>query len=685
MDKQSAQERIQKLRALIDYHRALYHTYDAPEIDDAAFDTLKNELEELENAYPELATPDSPTQKIGGKPLDVFEKIHHEKPMLSFNDAFSKEEVYEWLERFEKYIGKKVHTHTQSLFYCELKLDGLAIELVYDHGILSHAITRGDGSLGEDVTQNVKTISTIPQKLVQLGGYSIPDHLVVRGEIYVPTAELHRINKEQEKKGQKPYANPRNLAAGSIRQLDSLVVARRNLESYQYDIVVAKGIQTSTHEEKHKVLASWGFHTNPHNRIAKTINDVFAFRDEWDKKRKSLPYEIDGVVVLINDNGLFDAGGAVGKAPRGAIAYKFSPRQATTLVEDVVIQVGRTGVLTPVAVLKPVEVSGVTISHATLHNFDEIKRLGLLIGDTVIITRSGDVIPKIISVISQLRTGKEKRISVPTRCPVDHSPVLREGVLVRCSNPSCGAKNRNALIHFVSRSAFNIKGLGEKVIDRFLDEGLIRDAGDLFYLSEGDIASLERFGEKSAHNLITEIQNAKRPSLSKLIYALGILHVGEELAASLATHYSATTKKKGGVTARELFLFFANRSQEQLEHINDIGSAVSKSVVQWFADPSHKELMEKLSRAGVIATEQKITTKGPLSGHVICITGTLPSLSRQQAKDMIIAAGGRFQADITSETTEVLAGENPGSKYTQAQKKGLPLWDENEFRGILKR
>lgn len=680
MNREDARLRMHKLRALIEYHRTLYHTFDAPVIDDAAFDTLKNELEELENQFPDLVAADSPTQKVGGAPLDSFVKVPHETPMLSFNDAFSEEEMKEWLERLEKYLGKKISTGKQPLFYCELKLDGLAVELVYEKGVLAVGATRGDGKIGEDVTQNVKTIGTIPQQLAQLGKWKVPDHLVVRGEIFVPLGELERINREQKNRGEKPYANTRNLAAGSIRQLDPAVAGARKLESYQYDIVTDIGVPVATHEEKHKILASWGFAVNPHNRTEATLADVFAFRDAWEKKREKLGYEIDGVVVIVNDDQLFAAAGAVGKAPRGAIAYKFSPRQAATIVENVTVQVGRTGVLTPVAVLKPVEVSGVTISHATLHNFDEIKRLGLKIGDTVIVTRSGDVIPKVIQVLPELRTGKEKTVREPERCPVDGAPIAKDGVLLKCSNPSCGAKNRNGIIHFVSRAAFDVRGLGDKIVDRFLDEGLIATAADIFTLQKGDVAALERFGEKSAQKLIEEIERKKRISVERFFFALGIVHVGEETALALAELAGKKVSAEHGVLSIEaLGTFFKKISLEELQNVPDIGPKVAQSINDWFSDTRNEKLLLDLERAGVRVMAVKRRAAGVFTGMYFCLTGTLSSMSREQAKERIVALGGHFQPDVTAQTTVVVAGDNPGSKYAKAQKLQIPIWDEKTF------
>ncbi|MEE8131731.1 MAG: NAD-dependent DNA ligase LigA, partial [Candidatus Paceibacterota bacterium] len=547
MDKKTAKERIEHLKKTINHHRYLYHILDRQEISDAALDSLKKELFDLEQKFPEFITPDSPTQRIGGQPLKQFKKVRHEKPMLSFNDAFSEQDMKAWIERVENYLSYRITQNlkpkTQNLFYCELKIDGLAIELVYENGILVQGSTRGDGITGEDVTQNLKTIGAIPLNIqIPNSKFQIPKKLIVRGEVFLTKKEFDRINKEQIKKGGKPYANPRNIAAGSIRQLDPKITASRKLDSFQYGTATdlgpafakASAGKLQTHQEEHQILKSFGFKTNSHNRSAKSLEEVFEFRNYWEKHRAQLPYEIDGIVVIINDNKIFEAAGVIGKAPRASIAYKFSPKEATTIIEDIKIQVGRTGTLTPVAILKPIELGGIRISHATLHNFDQIKRLGVKIGDTVVVSRAGDVIPQINKVLKDLRSGKEKEFKIPTRCPIDESKVVVEGAIYRCSNKDCGARNRESLRHFVSRSAFDIRGLGGKIVDRFLDEGLISDAADIFSIEEGDIAVLERFGEKSAQNIISEIRSRKIVDLSRFIYSLGILHIGEETALVLA-------------------------------------------------------------------------------------------------------------------------------------------------------
>ncbi|OGM91904.1 hypothetical protein A2755_00895 [Candidatus Wolfebacteria bacterium RIFCSPHIGHO2_01_FULL_48_22] len=685
MKSEDVKQRIQMLRKLVEYHRTLYHTFDAPELSDAAFDTLKNELEELELKHPAFASKNSPTQKVGGRPLDKFVKVPHEVPMLSFNDAFSEEEMREWEERIWKYLGNsEVQPRNASVYFCELKIDGLAIELVYEKGKLVTAATRGDGVIGEDVTQNVKTIPDVPQRLEKLGKWPVPDHCVMRGEIFISLKELVRINREREREGKVLYANTRNMAAGSIRQLDPAIAASRNLKSFQYDLVAGIPKDIKRHEEKHKVLASWGCSVNPYTKAVKDLDGVFAFRDEWVKKREKLHYEIDGVVVLVQDNEIFEQLGAIGKSPRGAIAYKFSPKEATTVVQDVQFQVGRTGVITPVALLKPVEVSGVTISHATLHNFDEIKRLGVKIGDTVVVARSGDVIPKVLSVITDLRTGKEKNIKVPEKCPVDHSPVKRDGVFLRCSNPRCGARNRNQIIHFVSRGALNIQGLGKKVVDRFIDEGLISHAGDIFFLEEGDIAALERFGEKSAQNLMKQIKQARMVDAVKFIYALGIPHVGEETARVLLPSLRA---KRGNLdSVSEVIIAARALTLDDLQEIQDVGPKVAQSIYDWFRAEENKEFIHMLEEAGLKITMSKTKgSAGVFAGKRIVLTGTLSSMSRQRAKEIIEKEGGHFDLSFTKETQIVIVGDNPGSKLQKAREQGVEIWFEKDFLSRLKK
>lgn len=673
MDRQSARIRIEKLKETIEKYRYAYHVLDKSLISDAALDSLKKELFDLEQQFPDLITPDSPSQRVGGQPLKKFPQAKHEKPMLSFNDAFSETDMADWLARIENYLGGQIKQD----FFCELKIDGLAIELVYKNGILVQGSTRGDGLVGEDVTQNLKTIEAIPLKLRG----EPPKKLVVRGEVFLTKKEFERINKEQRRKGEKGYANPRNIAAGSIRQLNPEIIAGRKLDSFEYAVITELG--QKNHEEEHGYLHSWGFKTNINNRRLESLKKVFEFKNYWEKHREKLPYEIDGIVVIINDNRIFNAAGVVGKAPRGAIAYKFSPREATTIVENIKIQIGRTGALTPVAILKPAQVGGVTISHATLHNYDEIQRLGIKIGDTVIISRAGDVIPKITKVLKELRTGKEKEFKMPNLCPIDSSKIIKKGVIYYCSNNDCGARQRESLYHFVARNAFDIEGLGPKIINRFLDEGLISDAADIFTLQKGDIEVLERFGEKSSENIISKIEEKKRVSLPKFIFALGILHVGEETARLLAQ--KAVSLRPTIKSPEEILDTIGNLSLDQLQELPDIGPAVAQSIVAYFHEGRNRNLIKKLDRAGVAFDLLAIKpTSQKLKGQIFVLTGTLETLNRDGARAKIRSLGGEVNESVSKKTSYVVAGLNPGSKLDQAKKLQVKIIDEKDFLRLLK-
>src|SRR3989344_1233 len=538
MEKKSAVERVRHLRKVINKYRYERLVLNREVISPEAEDALKKELFDLEENFPELITPDSPTQRVGGKPLKEFKKVKHISPMISLNDAFNETDMRDWYRRFADYLETKGIQAGNHGFYCDLKMDGLAVELVYENGILAQGSTRGDGEWGEEVTQNLRTIEAIP--LMLSGDY--PKRVVVRGEAFLTKKEFARINKEQEKKGEKLFANPRNVAAGSIRQLDPKIPASRKLDFYAYALI-GKPEAYGTKEKYYRALREFGFKTNPHGKAVESLQEVVAFHAELAKKRAKLDYEIDGIVAAVNDNVLYDKAGDIGKAPRGMVAYKFPAAEKTTVVENIIVQVGRTGALTPVAVLKPVEVGGVMVKHSTLHNADEIERLGLKIGDTVIVSRAGDVIPKIQKVLPNLRTGKEKNFHMPSTCPVDGSPVIRDGVAYKCSNQRCGARNREGLYHFVSRGAFNLDGMGPKIIDRFLAEGLITDAAGIFRLKSGDIAALPRFGDKSAENIVNEAELKKKIPLPRFIYSLGIIHVGEETARRLAEQAAGTKIK----------------------------------------------------------------------------------------------------------------------------------------------
>lgn len=702
---QSTKNRIEKLKTEINKYRYAYHVLDKSLISDAALDSLKKELFDLEQQFPELITPDSPTQRIGGEPLKQFKKVQHSAPMLSFNDAFSEQDMQDWMQRNENYLKEKV----SSDFYCELKIDGLAIELVYENGIFIQGSTRGDGQIGEDITQNLKTIDAIPLKILSpeeiernLKSLNLnpesyilnPTRLVVRGEAFLTKKEFDRINKENEKAGIKTFANPRNMAAGSIRQLDPKITSKRKLDSFQYDIItdiskksgglrLAEGLLRPseggilTHEEKHLLLKAFGFKTNQHNKAAKNLEEVFEFRNYWEKHRQKLDYEIDGVVVLINNNKTSKTLGVVGKAPRAGIAYKFSPIEATTILEDIKVQIGRTGTLTPVAILKPINLTGITITHATLHNFDQIQRLGLKIGDTVVVSRAGDVIPQITAVLKDLRTGKEKDFHMPKTCPIDNSKIEKTGVFYRCSNPNCGARNRRQLGHFVSKGAFDIRGLGPKIIDRFLDEGLISDAADIFTITEGDIKTLERFGEKSAENIIREITSRKKISLTRFIYSLGILHVGEETARALAKEFPLSNIKL-------LIEKYSKITQEDLQKIPDIGPNVSQSIFDWFRNKTNLKLLSKLESAEIkIEALQSETRSQKLKSKIFVLTGSLETMSRDEAKEKIRSLGGEISGSVSKQTDYVVAGTDPGSKYDNARRLNIPILNESQFLKLL--
>jgi len=679
MTKDEAKKRIAKLREAIEKYRHAYHVLDESLISDEALDALKKELFDLEQQYPDLITPDSPTQRIGGEPLKEFQKARHEKPMISLNDAFSEQDVHDWLKRLENYLEREV----KGGFYCEHKIDGLAIELVYENGVFIQGSTRGDGLVGEDITQNLKTVEAIPLRLdIKNSKSEIPSYLVVRGEVFMTRKDFARINKEQEKKGEKVFANPRNMAAGSVRQLDPKITASRKLDSYQYALVTDVG--QKTHEEEHEFLKKWGFKTNPHNKLVKNVEEIFEFHKEVAKAREKLAYEIDGIVITINDNRTFETAGVIGKAPRGAVAYKFSPKEATTVVEEIQIQVGRTGALTPVAILKPARVGGITITHATLHNYDEIQRLGVKIGDTVIVSRAGDVIPQITKVLKELRTGREKEFHMPSVCPIDGSRVVKDGVAYRCSNKNCGARQREFLYHFVY--VFGMEGLGPKIIDRFLDEGLISDAADIFTLKKGDIEVLERFGEKSAENIINEIASRKKIPLSNFIQSLGIFHVGEETSRLLEKQIIAKFKVQSSrFEVLNLLDYFKNISVEQLQEVQDIGPAVAESIVNYFQDKQHKNFIEKLDKIGIeIETNKLGTQNSKLKGRTFVLTGTLELMSRDEAKNKIRALGGEVNESVSKKTTYVVAGAEPGSKLEKARKLSVKILEEKEFLALLK-
>lgn len=679
VSKKEARQRTLVLRKEIDRHRYSYHVLDRSEISDQALDSLKKELSSLEEVYPDLITEDSPSQRVGGKPIEDFKKVRHVTRMVSLYDAFNHDDVRAWLKRLTNYLKRDITGY----FYCDLKMDGLAIELVYKKGLLVEASTRGDGEIGEDVSNNIKTIEAIP---LRLRG-DCPELVIVRGEIFLTKKEFKRINDELKKEGKAIYSNPRNLAAGTIRQLDPSVVGGRQLHFFAYALVggyagyslVTYLKKISTKEKEYAQLREWGLQTNPEGMVAQSLDDVFLFHENIGKKRKNLSYEIDGIVVSVNDKHIYEQAGIIGKSPRAAIAYKFAPEEATTRVKDIRVQVGRTGTLTPVAILEPVRVGGVTITHATLHNNDEIQRLGVRIGDTVVVSRAGDVIPQITSVLEGMRTGKEKKFRMPITCPLCSSRVIRRGVFYRCSNAGCGAVLRESLYHFVSKKAYNIEGLGPRIIDTFLDHGLIADAADIFTLVEGDIAILDGFGEKSAQNIVEEIHKKKNIELHRFIYALGILHVGEETSILLA-QMLATKNISSRPTSMNFIM--NSLSVDDLQKMPDVGPIVAQSIFNWFHNEHQRALIVELEKVGVTLDVSKILsrpTSDIFKGKTIVVTGTLSRMSRDEAKDRIRHHGGEVSGSVSQKTDYVVVGKNPGSKYDVAKELGITVLDEDTF------
>lgn len=673
MTKQQAKIRLEKLRSEINRHRYLYHVLDRQEISDAAQDSLKHELVELETQFPDLITPDSPSQRVSGKPLPEFAKVNHRVPMLSLNDIFSSDECAAWVKRVQKLLGPSQAARLD--FYAELKMDGLALSLLYRDGLFVQASTRGDGRVGEDVTENVKTIEAVPLRLgteptaaaLQL---KLKGEVEVRGEVFMTKAVFAALNKKQEQSGGPLFANPRNAAAGAIRQLDPKIAASRKLDFMAYDLVADLG--QTTHEQVHEFLQQLGFRAGTKNRSCRTLAEIEAYHEAIGKQRPNLPYWTDGIVVNVNDLALFRKLGTVGKAPRGAVAYKYPAEQATTIVESIDIQVGRTGALTPVAHLKPVRVAGTTVSRATLHNEDEIRRLGVKIGDTVIVEKAGDIIPDVVQVLTKLRTGSERAFHMPKHCPICGSPVVRRKgeVAAYCTNRSCFAQTREALAHFVSKSAFDIDGLGPKIIDQLLAAKLIRDPSDFFTLTLADLNGLERFGDVSAKNLVAAIGKSKTVSLGRFIYALGIRHVGQETADALALHFGSLDQ----VRPATLDAFMA---------VPDIGEVVAKSLVDWFKNPRHQRLLDRLQKFGVRVREAEARS-GALTGKTFVFTGTLERLTRDEAKDRVRALGGSVSESVSKTTDYVIVGAEPGSKADKAKKLGVDIVQEDGFETLIR-
>ena len=667
MEKEQAKQRIAKLKKEINHYRYQYHVLNKSEISDSALDSLKHELFKLEQEFPKFITSDSPTQRVAGKPLAGFKKVKHEKRMISLEDIFDFEELKEWSDRIKKLApNKKID------FFSELKIDGFAVSLVYENGIFVQGSTRGSGLIGEDVTLNLKTIDAIPLNITDFAEKNkikLPKKIELRGEVYMLKKEFDRLNEEQKKKNLPIYANARNLAAGSIRQLDPKFAASRRLSFFAYELVSDLGQQT--HEEVHAILRKIGFSTVQYEKLCMTLEECEDFKDKIYKIREKLKYLIDGIVIQVNDSKLREDLGIAGKTPRGMIAYKFPAEQVTTIVKDVQIQVGRTGALTPVAVFEPVPVAGTTVSHATLHNFDEIKRLGIKIFDTVIIQKAGDIIPEVVEVLKKLRTGKEKEIIVPKTCPICGAKVIKKQneVAIYCSNKKCFAQEMERIIHFASKKAFNIEGLGPKIIEQLINSGLIHDSADIFSMKKGDLEPLERFAEKSAQNIIDSINASRDVEFSRFIYSLGIRHVGEETAFDLANTFKSIKKLK-------------EASLENLLEVKDIGPVVAESIYKWFLEKENKNLIEKLLDKVKIIEPKKIESK--FSGKVFVLTGTLENMSRDLAKEKIRSLGGDISESVSKLTDYVVSGKEPGSKFDKAKKLGVKILSEKEFLEMIK-
>ncbi len=662
--------RYEKLKRTIDHYRYLYHVQDKPEISDEAYDSLIKEIIEIEEKYPELITPTSPTQRVGAEPLGEFKKVKHEVSQWSYDDCFDFEELKKWDEKVRRMVSKENSLKGEKIEYCcELKIDGLKIILTYKNGEFIQGATRGDGEIGEDVTQNLKTIKSIPLVLPK----SI--NIIAVGECWLSKKELAEINKVRVLNEEEPFANTRNAAAGSIRQLDPKIAAKRKLSSFIYDIDYVNGELPKTQDEELKLLSDLTFKINPHHEVFDSLDGVEKFYKKWAKDKERLDYGLDGIVIKINSRKIQEALGYTAKSPRWGIAYKFPAEQVTTIVEDIVFQIGRTGVITPVAHLRPVLVAGSTVSRATLHNEDEIKRLDVRIGDTVILQKAGDVIPDIVEVVKSLRTGKEKVFVFPTKleaCGGDGSIERIPGQAAwRCVNTNSFAQQKRKFYHFVSKKAFNMDGCGPKIVDALLENNLITNFDDIFTLKRGDLLALPRFAEKSVDNLLSSVEKSREISLARFIVSLSIPQVGEETAIDLSNHFGNLEKIR-------------NAKVEELQKINGVGDVVGESVFNWFAKKENKDLVERLiKQIKIQKNEARKVSRAKLAGMTFVVTGTL-SMPRDEVKDIIRSLGGDVSESVSSKTTYLVAGENAGSKLEKAQKLGVKVLDEKEFLQIIK-
>src|SRR5712691_9450910 len=663
--------KIEALREEIRHHEYRYYGLDDPELTDAEFDRLMNELKKLEAAHPELVTPDSPTQRVGGKPREGFVKVRHSSPMLSLDNTYNEGELLNWERRIHELSGRQ-----DVEYVCELKLDGMSLALRYEDGELVRGITRGDGTTGEDVTLNVRTVRSIPlsiskEKLKKAG---VPLDFEVRGEMLMPIAAFKKMNEEREQKGLSLFANPRNATAGTVRQLEPSITAQRRLDYFCYSLLQDGRTFFKRHWETLNALEAVGFKVNLRRALAKSFDEVWAFIQQWEEKREDLPYEIDGTVIKVDSTALWGELGYTGKAPRWAIAYKYAARSGITRVEGILVQVGRTGKLTPVAALKPVPIGGTTVSRATLHNMDEIERLGVKIGDWVEVERGGDVIPKVTRVLEDKDHPRgHKSFRMPEKCPVCGGHVVRaEGEADhRCVNQKCPAKLRETILHFASRGVMNIDGMGDALVNQLTERKMVKDVADIYRLTKADLLKLERMGDKSAQNVLNEIERSKKLPLERMIYGLGIRFVGERTAQFLAEHFGEMDD-------------LVMASEEELQQVEEVGPRIAKSIVEFFAEPKNRELVEELRAAGLTFRGKKKERGTKLAGKTFVLTGTLANYSRDEAKKMIEDVGGKVTGSVSKKTDYVVAGADAGSKLDKAKELGVKVVDEKEMEGLLR-
>ncbi len=664
LTEKEAAEQIERLSREIDKHNYLYYVKNNPEISDSEFDAMLNELKELEARYPELVRPDSPTQRVGGWVAEGFTSVSHIIPMMSIDNVSTAEGAYDFDKRVKKLLERD-----DVEYVAEPKFDGVSASLTYRDGILTRGATRGNGLTGEDVTANLKTINTIPLRLG--GDGKRPELIEIRGEVLYPIEAFRKLNKELADAGEPLFANPRNAASGAIRQLDSSITASRPLTFYCWGVGEVRGVEINTEWDLVRRLGEWGFKVDEHMRICKDMDEALDYQKELEQIRDSLPYEADGIVVKVNRRDYQKELGATAKHPRWNIAYKFKPRQGTTVVNDITVQVGRVGLLTPVAELEPVGIGGITVKRASLHTDDIIKAKDIRIGDTVLVERAGDVIPDIVMPIIEKRTGKEKEFVMPSECPVCGTPVEREGAYFYCPNLSCPAQLKGRIRHMAGRRAFDIEGLGEKIVEQLLTEGLIKDPAGVFYLKKDELTPLERFAEKSAANLIAQIEKSKKVPFDRFINALSIPHVGERVAQILAENFSSVDA-------------LMNAAPEELTEIHTIGMEIAESIVHFFRYEQHRELIRKMLAAGV---EIKYETKAPVSdklkGMVFVFTGGLDTMTREEAEKLVALNGGRATSSVTKKTNYVVAGKDPGSKLEKAQSLGIEILSEEDFKKMV--